>query len=354
MRIIDDLAYCLCGGSDRCMFQIPSLAASERFGIWPADVFAISGGAPNALGFALGRASRLEEVWFTVQPKKLYKFSYRALFVEPLKKGRWPIIGAEEIFKEKFLNDVIDKEVPDFDSVLRSRIRIWIAVADLISGELLWFSNHDEGMTPEFFRSVTLGTMRIPVFWKPAVASWKGREYQFADPGLITNIPVRKALERGFSNIVLIETAPKNFLPIQKLETIGEIDIRYSEMQHLFEADGDLKWLSYINQNLRVLEDIENMVSGPRVPPEIREAIKVKQAGYMFYGKRPVNVCRINPPANLSVFQKTRRRAYGSPSIAARSELLGAGAVAAEEILLPFLKERGIIPDDAELPAGWF
>lgn len=347
------LAYGLCGGADRCMFQIPSLVASERLGVYPAEVFAASAGAANALGFALEKAARLEEIWFTIKPKRLYKFSYESLFVEPLKKGRWPIIGAEAIFSAKALNGVLDKEV-DFEAALRSPIKIWISVADLISGELLWFSNHDEGMTVEFFRAVALGTMRIPVFWKPAACFWKGREYQFADPGLIMNIPVRKAVERGFSNIVVIETAPRKFSPVQKLQTIGEVDLRYSEMGHLYEADGDLKWLEYINNDILVLEEMRAVLSDPRVPPEVLAAVELKQQGYTFSGKSVINICRMNPPAKLSIFHKTRRKYYGSPSVAARSELLGAGMVAAEEILLPFLKKQGMLSNDAELPADWF
>jgi predicted acylesterase/phospholipase RssA len=233
-------------------------------------------------------------------------------------------------------------------------MRVWVSVADLISGEVLWFSNRDEGMTPEFFRSVVLGTMRIPVFWKPVSCSWRGREYQFVDPGLIMNIPIGKALERGFSNIVLIETVPKKFSSIPRLEMIGETDLRYSEINHFYESDSHLKWLGYINKNLEVLSEVEKVLSDSRVPPEISEAVRLKHAEYMFYGKRPINVCRINPPANLSIFKKTKRGAYGSPSLKARSELLGAGVVAAEEILLPFLKEQGLLLADAELPADWF
>ncbi|MDO8560824.1 MAG: hypothetical protein Q7R91_01245 [bacterium] len=335
------------------MFQIPSLVASERLDRYPSAIFADSGGAPNAIGLAQGKASSLEKIWFTVKPKELYKFSYYSLFVEPLKKGRWPILGAEAIFSEKALNEVIDRET-DFDKVLRSPIRIWVAVGDLISGEVLWFSNHDKEMTAEFFRAVILGTMRIPVFWKPVACSWKEREYQFVDPGLITNIPVRKAIEQGFSNIVVIETVPKKFSPINKLDMIGEIDIRYSEMAHLYESDGDLRWLSNINANLKVLENVEKIITDGDVSDEVRKRVKEEHGNYMFSGKRPVNVCRLNPPAKLSIFQKVKRKAYGAPSTASRFELLGAGIVAAEEVIMPFLKERGMVPSGMELPVDWF
>lgn len=342
VRIVEDLALVLSGGSYRAMFQIYSLVLLESLGIYPKAIYTISGGGPNGVGYSLGIASRLEKIWLGIKPEKLFDLDYRRLLVEPVKRGRWPILGASSIFKTKELDNVMDREV-DFEAVLQSPIEIWVSVVDLISGEILWFSNKTPGMTPEFFRAIVLGSMRIPVFWEPMVVFFEGREYQFVDAGLITNLPVKKAVEDGFSKIVAIETTPRRLDATSKLETLAEADLRYGEIRHIDETEGHLKWIDYINRDISVAENVDKLLDDERVLPDVRIRVAKEHEKFMFSGKRHVVICRISPPAKLEVFQKKRKKDYGAPTLWSRGELLGAGEAAAELVLVPFLKEQGIL-----------
>ncbi|MDO8676739.1 MAG: hypothetical protein Q7K16_03795 [Candidatus Azambacteria bacterium] len=342
MRIVEDLALVLSGGSYRAMFQIHCLVLLESLGIYPKTIYAISGGVPNALGFMLGKASRLEKTWLGIKPGRLYKRDYWRLLVEPVKRGRWPILGASSIFKTKELDKVIDREV-DFKAVLRSPVELQVAVADLISGEILLFSNKTFGMTPEFFRAIVIGSMRIPVFWEPMIVLFEGREYQFVDAGLIVNLPVKKAVEDGFSKIIAIETTPRHLNAISKLETLAEADLRYGEIRHIDETNGHLKWIDFINRDISVAENVEKFLDDARVPADIREQVNKELKNFMFFEKRHVVTCRIAPPATLEVFQKNKKKDYGASTLWSRSELLGAGEAAAELVLMPFLIEQGIL-----------
>ncbi|MBI2635162.1 MAG: hypothetical protein HYW79_01305 [Parcubacteria group bacterium] len=342
MRIVEDLALVLSGGSYRAMFQIHCLVLLESLGIYPKAIYAISGGVPNALGFMTGKASCLEKIWLGIKPGRLYKRDYWRLFVESVKRGRLPILGASSIFKTKELDRVIDREV-DFEAVLRSPIELQVAVADFISGEILSFSNKTSGMTPEFFRAIVIGSMRIPVFWEPMVVFFGGREYQFVDAGLIVNLPVKKAVEDGFSKIIAIETTPRHLNAVAKLETLAEADLRYGEIRHIDETNGHLKWIDYINRDISVAENVEKFLGDAHVPADIHEQVSKELENFMFFGKRHVVTCRIAPPATLEVFQKNRKKDYGEPTLWSRSELLGASEAAAELVLLPFLTEQGIL-----------
>lgn len=352
MRICDDLALVLSGGSYRSMFEAYPVLLLQQLGIYPREIHAISGGVPNALGFVLGKADRLVEAWFAVRPEKLFAIDYWLLLAEPLKKKRLPVLGASSIFNTKALDEVMDREI-DYEAALRSPITIRVGVADLLSGTpAIWFSNKDEGMTREFFRAVVLSSMRIPVFFPPVECSFRGKNYQLVDAGGITNVPVKRAINAGFSKIIVIETIPKEFLPVPRLDTIAECDLRYSEMKHLDETEGHLKWISFINQDLKALEGIEKAIADSRVPGEVREKILQARENFMFYGKRKIDICRVTPPSALDIFQKYRRKDYGTPTLKARFELVGAGAAAAEEILFPFLEEHGLLPDGADVASA--
>lgn len=330
MRIIEDLALVLSGGSYRAMFQVYCLKFLESLDVYPKGIYAISGGVPNAIAFILGKASRLEKIWLGIKPKKLFERDYHQLFIEPIKKKRWPILGALSIFKTKELDNIVDREV-DFEEVIRSPIELWVAVVDLISGKILWFSNKNPGMTPEFFRAIVLGSMRIPIFFEPMVVSFGGQEYQFVDAGLIINLPVKQAVTDGFSKIIAIETTPRCLDAVPKLETLAETDVRYLEIRHIDETEGHLKWIDHINHDIEVAENVDLTQVGK------------EHENFMFYGKKQVIICRISPPAKLAVFQKKKRKDYGMPTLWSRSELLGAGEAASELILMPFLREQGIL-----------
>lgn len=348
MRIAD-FGLGLSGGALKTFFQFGSVLFLERLGVYPKGIFAISGGGPVALALMQKKAWKLEKIYFEkIRPQDLFAYDWHELLIAPVLKGKLPIIGARSIFTTRVVEKAVDQEI-DFDQVLRSLITLWIAVGDLVSGKILWFSNKDEGMTPQFFRAIVLGSMRIPVFFPELTCSHKGVNYQFVDPGLITNIPLKKIVEEGFSEIVLIETTPQVLASINPVHTIGEIDMRYSDMKHVHEGEGHLKWALAINRDLRVMNSVEYRHNDPRIPEEIKREVLNDHTQYMFYGKREIAICRIYPPARLSIFQKARH-AYGSPTRAALSELLGAGYAAAEGWLKEFLITQNIIQPGEEIP----
>lgn len=343
MTVKEDLAFCLSGGSYHAMFQIYLLQFCAKYNIYPGGIFTASAGGPNAVAYVLGKAHTLDRIWFDIRPKKLYAKDIRRLIWDPIVRGRAPIIGASAIFKTRTLDRVVDREV-DFAMLIKSPVCVWFSVLDLRSGELLWFSNHDDGMTSEFLHAILLGSMRIPVFFPPIKCEFQGRKYQFVDAGLVTNIPVKRAVESGFKKIVVIETSPRILNGVgYDFDTIAEIETRHSDIKHTEEGGGHLKWIANINKNLGVLHEVEKILADSRVPDDIRRAVLREHAGYMFSDKLKVAICRINLPSTLSILKKESSRDYGSPSLTARYELLGAGDAAAELILEPFLREQGIL-----------
>ena len=59
--------------------------------------------------------------------------------------------------------------------------------------------------------------------------------------------------------------------------------------------------------------------------------------------KRHIEFCLVNAPMNLAIFKK--QGSYGSPTLEARFELLGAGLAGVTFALVPFLAKIGLLDE---------
>lgn len=302
MRIIPGLALVLSGGAYKVMSQIPPVVFLEQHNVYPQEITAISGGGPQALALMMGKAKNLAGIWQRVVPRKFYRVGWRSLLWSPPLHWQMPLFDAEAILQSRFLTKIIDEEV-DFDFIVdHSPIKLNVGVMDLKHAAVQWFSNHDPGMTTEFFRAVVLASMRIPVFFAPV--EFDG--HQWVDLGLRINLPLKKVVRDGFRKIIAFSAVPLRLGEITAVKTWPEIDIRFTDIAHADEL------------------------------AEVQEFLAER-------GLTSNDVCLIWPPSRLSIFQKKGSDKYGSPSAEARMELLGAGAQATLDVLAPFLQTQGLI-----------
>lgn len=310
MKIVDDLAIVLSGGSYKVMFQIFILMVLEWLGIYPKIIYAISGGTPNALGYMTGKAWKLPQIWMGVDPKKLYRRASFWRLLKPMLKGRKPVFGASAILRSEYLAKIIDEEV-DFEEVcsLHQKIELRVGIMDLRSGEIQWRSNKEPGMTPARFRQIVLASMRIVVLYEPVED--EGGCRQMVDAGFETNLPLAKAIKDGFSKIIAVSALPRQLIPTTlPLENLVEFDLRHADIAHSRELRRQLKLIDAINKN-----------------PD---------------AKKKIELCLIAAPPQLRIFQKTKEFGYGSPTPEAKLELLGAG-YEATFYLGKFLYRQGLI-----------
>lgn len=339
MNIIDDLILILTSGSYKAMLQIGSLAFLEKQKIYPKAIIAISGGVPNALAYLQKKASRLPELWMEgVDPRDLYKPDFYGLTVGSLLGRRWPILGAPSILKTpRVLEDLIDREI-DFEKILASPIIFWVGVMNLQSGKVDWVSNRDPGMTAQRLRKHALASMRIAVFFPPFE--------QLVDAGLINHCPIPKAVELGFTKIVVLNTLPFKLLPVSGLQSWSEINLRHDDIIHSEEVAGHRRFTERINQDVAALEAL-------RKHWWIRVGLVLSRRMRRFFGqfsvanKRHIELCVVEPPPNLSIFRK-EKKGYGTPTLQARKELLKIGEYLLEEQLKPFLRNQGILRKDIQ------
>lgn len=340
-KIVPGLALVLSGGAYKVMFQIAFLWFLEKVGIYPEKIYAISGGVPNALAFMLKRAFRLPLVWFEIEPSKLYSIAWFSFLVKPLVRGKKPGFGAPGILKNELLTKMIDREV-DFEKVLRSSITLWTAVEDYTSG-LKWVSNHDPGMTAERFRTFVLASMRIPIFFSPIDEG----EMQLADAGFITNIPIGEAVRGGASTVVAINALPRKLPEIKKLMTWPEMEVRNSDAAHVKEGERHRQAIEETNAHIRGVAEIKTKLCG-----ECREHVNADLDALPRSKKRLVDFFLVNAPMGLAIFKK--HGSYGSPTLEARFELLGAGLAGVTLHLIPFLSKIGLLGEADSATCGSF
>lgn len=332
-KIVPGLALVLSGGAYKVMFQIAFLWFLEKFGIYPERIHAISGGVPNALAFMLGKAQRLPQVWFEIEPSKLYSIAWFSFLVKPLVAGKKPGFGAPGILKNELLTKIIDREV-DFAEVLRSPITLWVGVEDYVVGSVKWVSNRDPGMTTERFRTFVLASMRIPIFFTPIDEG----EAQLADAGLMTNIPVGEAIRAGARTIIAVNALPRKLTEIKKLATWPEMETRNSDTAHIKEGERHRQAVEETNAHIRGIAKIKAKLCG-----NCLEWVGSDLDALPRSRKRHIDFCLANSPSNLSIFKKGG--SYGSPTLAARFELLGAGLAGVTLHLVPFLAKIGLLEE---------
>lgn len=338
-KIIANLALALSGGSFKVMFQIYLLIFLERRGIYPKEIFAISGGVPNALAYMLKKAWKLPDLWEEIDPKKLFQVDWIGLFLIPLLRGETPIFSGEGVFKTGFLEKILRREV-DFQQILDSPIVLWVGVMDLKTG-LRWISNKDAGMTPELFEEYVIASMRIPVFFRP--------HGQKVDMGLVSNIAIGEAVRRGFENILALSALPRNLEPISGVESWPESNLRHDDINHADEVCSHIERTEEINREvLAMIAHRRHMLT--RICCFLSRSYRDTLDKFSIANKRYINLCVIAPPSNLRIFRKwvashtlfkyvprQTKITYGYPSFEAREELLRAGQQAVEQELKPFL-----------------
>ena len=336
MRIFTSFAIVLSGGSYKVMIQIAILAFLEFIGVYPRAIYAISGGVPNAIGYMLKKAWRLHAIWFDVDPDKFYAIGWWRLLFAPLFSRRRPAFGAQSLLKDKLLRGILDREI-DYAALLKSPITLWIGALDLRTGKVVWFSNHDNGMTPSRFRDIVHASMRIPIFFAPVPVD----NMQLADAGLVTNLPIGRAIKAGYTKILALNALPKEFPaePIPALETWPETEVRNTDVAHLVEPERHRTGIPKVNAHLACVKRIVEEIL-PLIPDEARAELMVIIDAMPYSRKLAVDLCLVEAPAKIAIFKKDG--SYGYPSPDARFEILGAGLGAIGKVH-DFLVKSGML-----------
>jgi predicted patatin/cPLA2 family phospholipase len=188
------MALVVQGGGMRGTYSIAALAELEAHGLTNRfeSIYGTSAGALNAGYFMAGQAA--EGV---------------SIYVEWLSNKRF--IDLKRIRKiidiDFLIDEVLTRDVPlNVDRVLASQTRLTIGLTDVSTAATVWATNDGTWPILEAFRA----TAALPIVYGREVVI-AGRAY--VDGGVCASVPLLKAIDDGHTDILVILTRSKEFIP---------------------------------------------------------------------------------------------------------------------------------------------
>jgi NTE family protein len=217
------LAFVLSGGGSRGAFEVGALRALISHGIQPDILVGSSAGAVNATGLALDPSlagvERLERLWKSMDQGDFYRRNALSVAFRLM-------INRPSLYSNQRFYRLVRSEVLPFAKSFSAidQVRLYLPSVDLSTGRLNIFGDDpDDSVVDAIMASTAIQPYFTP--WK-----YKGRRY--ADGGLISNLPLMAAVERGATEIYALDVTQDTantawqggLMPLLKREVLLVID----------------------------------------------------------------------------------------------------------------------------------
>ncbi len=211
------IAWALSGGGNRGPIQVGAMRALFERGIVPDMLVGTSAGALNAAFMATNPTAQtneqLAQLWLGTKSADIFP------------KPRWLMI-LRAVFSGNGLDDdrartktyqrYLPPGVTTFGDL---KIKLYLTAADLQTGRLYLYGDDPSAKLIE----AALASSALPVVWDPEIING----HQFVDGGVIANVPISIAMDRGATTIYALDlqdggpyTSKKGVIQIA-LHTIG-------------------------------------------------------------------------------------------------------------------------------------
>lgn len=223
------------GGGMRGMFTSGVLDAFMDNDLYINNVYAVSAGCYNALSYLSNQRGRSYRINTTYLRDKRY-ISFKKLMT----KGS--AINADFIFNDVF------RELDPFDYAFfnENKGEFYSVSTNCVTGEAHYALIGDIDRDLEYIKA----SAALPLFTKLV----KKDGFILTDGGVSDSIPIRRAIEDGFVNNVIILTRPKGFI-MGDNKLMKYYKIRYRKYPKLIKAMENRKHL--YNETLKYIEDLE-------------------------------------------------------------------------------------------------
>ena len=217
------IAFVLSGGGSRGAFEVGALQALISQGIQPDLLVGSSAGAVNATGVALdptlNGVERLKSLWLSMDEGDFFSRN-------PLLSALRLVLKRPSLYSSQRMYRLVRAEVfnqaASFTDI--ENARLYLTAVDLANGALHIFGDdRDESVVDAVMASTAI---------QPFFAPWRYRGRSFVDGGLISNLPLQAAMERGATEIFALdvtlglsgETVEQDLLGILRQEAYLVID----------------------------------------------------------------------------------------------------------------------------------
>jgi NTE family protein len=210
------VAFVLSGGANRGALEVGVLLVLMEHGIRPQILVGTSVGAINAALFAinptLDGARHLEKMWREASEKVVVRRDYIS--------AMWRLVtGKSSLYDSKKLKELLEsffpRDIRQFSDI--KAVELYITAVDLGSGELYVFgTDRSESILDAIMASAALPILLVP--WK-----YEGRQY--VDGGVVSDLPMRVAVDAGAAELYAIDLGPLQFAkraPRGMLHVVGQ------------------------------------------------------------------------------------------------------------------------------------
>ncbi len=191
------VAFVLSGGGNRGALEVGALQALFEHGIKPDILVGTSAGAMNAAFIAtdptLEGAYRLGELWKSIRREDVFPGNKFTMF--------WRLItGKDSLFPSDHLRRLVEKYIPPNKKRFGDlSIKLYITAANLNTATLYLFGDDPDALLVD----AVMASAAQPVTFPPL--EYNG--WQFVDGGVVANVPIEVAIEKGAKEIYAIDVS---------------------------------------------------------------------------------------------------------------------------------------------------
>ena len=191
-------AFVLSGGANYGALQVGALDALLSYGIYPDIMVGVSAGAINAAWFAthpnLSGIEQLARIWCHIAPQVFRPLDQATMFVKL-------VLRRESVLPNAALQRFICKFLPAemrFGNI--SDPRLYIVAARLADGAPRVFGDDPDDRLLDGLMASTA----IP----PLLPPWRVDGTAYIDGGIVSNLPLQVAIERGADEVFALLNCP--------------------------------------------------------------------------------------------------------------------------------------------------
>jgi NTE family protein len=196
------VAFVLSGGANRGALEVGVLLALVEHDIRPQILVGTSVGAINAAFLAMNPtvegARHLEKMWHEVSEKIFVRRDYVS--------GMWRLVTRRSsLYDSNKLRELLKSFFPENVSLFSDikAAELYITAVDLNSGELRVFGiDRSQSILDAMMASAAL-----PILFSP----WQYEGRQYVDGGVVSDLPMRVAVDAGTTELYAIDIGPLQF-----------------------------------------------------------------------------------------------------------------------------------------------
>jgi NTE family protein len=216
------IAFVISGGGNRGALAAGAMLGLLEAGIRPDILVGTSAGALNAAGLAteptLEGAKRLAKTWASARKADFFPGGWLSMFSR--------LLTGRSLFPSGALRKYVERQLPEgkrrFGDL--QGVRLYITAANLNTGTLYLYGDQPDALIID----AVMASVAHPLAFSPV----KHDKWQLVDGGVVANVPVGIALDKGATEIYILNVGFSGEMPASRSNVFNVLDRSISVMMY--------------------------------------------------------------------------------------------------------------------------